>query len=359
MEQGQAEHLEYILDMMSVGIAILDATSLRIRYVNPYLYELCHTPLQAEDVPGHHINDVLPADLHEPVIYALKHSAMTGQPIRYKEVPYEGFLEARGRTYWNITVELRCTHPQTTKSGAQDTEHKPVLVITIEDVTQAVRAKLHINAIHYISSAIVGPSSLYLVLDRILQALHDMVGSRRCAVMLLDQVQSDPTRLQQKDVLRLQFVTEEPPMATIAAQKGLHSISHHWHPYTDEHILLGRVLKEHHTIIISDTETTPDITFPFLDNKGEPIRPGSALCVPIFNLQPEANTVLPGLEAEQHKQVKNVLGTIEVYHRSARGFPQEEVQLLERFAEQVGLAIRNARLFRSTRAYQCTHIFAP
>ena len=40
-----------------------------------------------------------------------------------------------------------------------------------------------------------------------------------------------------------------------------------------------------------------------------------------------------------------MLGTIEVYHRRARGFPAEEVELLEQFAQQAGLAIQNARLF--------------
>ncbi len=42
-----------------------------------------------------------------------------------------------------------------------------------------------------------------------------------------------------------------------------------------------------------------------------------------------------------------MLGTIEVYHRRPRGFPVEEVELLQRFAQQAGLAIQNARLFRS------------
>ncbi len=42
-----------------------------------------------------------------------------------------------------------------------------------------------------------------------------------------------------------------------------------------------------------------------------------------------------------------VLGTIEVYHQRARGFPAEEVKLLEQFAQQAGLAIQNARLFHS------------
>ena len=41
-----------------------------------------------------------------------------------------------------------------------------------------------------------------------------------------------------------------------------------------------------------------------------------------------------------------LLGTIEVYHRRPRGLPNEEVELLERFAPQAGLAIQNARIFQ-------------
>ncbi len=46
-----------------------------------------------------------------------------------------------------------------------------------------------------------------------------------------------------------------------------------------------------------------------------------------------------------------LLGSIEVYHRRARSFPAEEVALLEQFAQQAGLAIQTARLFRNIDRY--------
>ena len=98
-EQGQAEHLEYILDMMPVGVAILDAASLHIRYINPYLYKLFDTCLHTEEVIGHSINEILPTKLHEDALHTLRQIATTGQRTQCKEVPFEGYLEVRGRTY--------------------------------------------------------------------------------------------------------------------------------------------------------------------------------------------------------------------------------------------------------------------
>src|SRR5581483_4623187 len=72
---------------------------------------------------------------------------------------------------------------------------------------------------------------------------------------------------------------------------------------------------------------------PILDDYGGPRRPGSVVSVPILETLPEG---VPGV----------ILGTIEIYHRRARGLPIEEVQLLEQFAPQAGLAIQNARLFQ-------------
>ena len=42
-----------------------------------------------------------------------------------------------------------------------------------------------------------------------------------------------------------------------------------------------------------------------------------------------------------------MLGSIEIYHLHVGGFAAEEIELLERFSQQAGLAIQNARLFRN------------
>jgi len=344
MEPGRAEQLEYILGNVAVGVAILDPTSLRILYANSYLRSLLDKSWSSQDLRQYSAEEVIAPKCRPIIIPLLRQVAACRVPIRHSEVPYEGFLESRGRTYWRVAVEY------TSKGDDQDGKHSlPTLLITIEDVTTTVRSRLHLNAIHYISSAIAGPSSLHLVLERILQALHEMVGSKRCAIFLMDQSPPNaeiyPWRQEETSHLLLDL----PHNATMAAQHGIHQQSQNWHPQVNKHTLLGRAMSECHTIIITDTSTTPEIELPLLNKHDLPCRPGSVLCVPIF--EPRLETASTATLNEQSGSVpvntNTVLGTIEVYHRRARGFPTEEVELLERFAQQAGLAIQNARLFRS------------
>ncbi len=342
MKSGQAEQLEYILGNIVVGVAILDPTSLSVLYVNSYLHSLLDEPWSSQDLSQHSIEEVIPPKLAAKIVPLLRQVAESKEPIHHSEVPYEGFLESRGRTYWRVTVEY--------KSKFREAEHSlPTLLVTIEDVTTTVRSRLHLNAIHYITSAIAGPSSLHLVLERILQALHEMVGSKRCAVFLMDQSlpSAEIYPWGQEEISHL--LVDLPHNATMAAQHGVHQQSQDWHPQVNERTLLGRAVRERCTIIITDTSTTPEIELPLLDKKGLPCRPGSVLCVPIFEprLEPTSTITLNEQAETVPVNTNTVLGTIEVYHRRARGFPAEEVDLLERFAQQAGLAIQNARLFRS------------
>jgi PAS domain S-box-containing protein len=342
MKPGRAEQLEYILGNIAVGVAILDPTNLSIFYVNSYLHSLLDKPWSSQDLSQHSVAEVIPPKLAARVIPLLRHVAESKESIHHSEVPYEGFLESRGRTYWRVTVEY--------KSNFREIEDcLPALLVTIEDVTTTVRSRLHLNAIHYITSAIAGPSSLHLVLERILQALHEMVGSKRCAVFLMDQsipsTEMYPWGQEEISHLRVDL----PHNATMAAQHGVHQQSQGWRPQVNERTLLGRAVSERRTIIITDTSTTPEIELPLLDKNGLPCRPGSVLCVPIFEprLEPTSTITLNEQTETVPANTNTVLGTIEVYHRRARGFPAEEVDLLERFAQQAGLAIQNARLFRS------------
>ena len=127
-------------------------------------------------------------------------------------------LEKRGRTYWHISIE----HPQRTLSikasqeqdvsDLQDTTHK--LFITIQDVTNQVRSTLHVNAIHQISSAILERFSLLQVLDSILQAVQDLVGSTRCAIVLLEHTLAVNNQ-EGNNLLEMRT-----PTAVVTAQKG-------------------------------------------------------------------------------------------------------------------------------------------
>src|SRR5258708_12123694 len=102
------------------------------------------------------------------------------------------------------------------------------------------------------------------------------------------------------------------------------------------------------SLIIPDTSAWPDIEFPLLDDDGIPRRSGSVLSVPIFEPNPSSNSGKSSGVGLIHEEGngstgKTILGAIEVYHRRARGLPIEEVDLLEQFALQVGLAIQIAR----------------
>ncbi len=325
---------------------MLDSASLDIIYVNSYLTSQLDAPWNNLDISGRSAETVLPETIRQVAIPLLRQVAATGQRLQYDEVPYEGFLETKGRTYWRIVIE-RSPVTVGTKAHPRKQSKQPPLLITIEDVTDAVHSRLHLNAIHHISSAIAGASALPLVLDRILQALHEMVGSKRCAILLIDQSISDSEARFAGYDERQRSTPDLSSMVTVAAQKGMHPCSHDWHPLLNEQILLGRVVRERRTLVITDTSTIPEIELPSLDIQGEPCRPGSVLCVPIFDSYPLHSLQGNGKTGEAAELEGAVLGTIEVYHRRARGFSTQEVELLNRFAQQAGLAIQNARLFRS------------
>jgi PAS domain S-box-containing protein len=348
MNSIQPALLEHILERISVGVVILDCVSLRILYVNTYLQTLLPSSWQAQSLIGYSLKDILPDEEFKIVEPILHEVCSTDRETTFSDVPYEGFLEARGRTYWHISIE----HPQSTLSNKasveedaselQDTTHK--LFITIKDVTNQVRASLHLNAIHQISSAILERFSLPQVLDSILQAVQDLVGSTRCAIVLLEHTLAISNQ-ERDDLLEKRTQT-----AVVTAQKGLHLRSQDWHQLVNEQLLLSQVLDGQESLVIPDTDAWPSIKFPLLDDNGIPRRPGSVLCVPIF--EPDSNTrsennpaPLKKYSSDSIVAEKKILGTIEVYHRRARGLPIEEVELLEQFAQQAGLAIQSARLF--------------
>jgi PAS domain S-box-containing protein len=355
MESGQAEQLESIFQHMSVGVAIIncptDSNGLRLRYANPYLLSLLDQSQHSPSVMDRSLDQIIPQekeDLLRLALPLLQHVCSTGKRLNWSDIPYEGFLSTRGRTYWRVAIE-RSEVPESPSTGERR-ETNDTLLVTIEDVTELARSRLYVNANDSISSAIVGPYALPLVLERILQAVQDMVGSTRCAILLIDDWESgvgaqfiEPNRGHADTAQgETHAQTETPSTVTIAAQKGVHLRSQDWHPQLSEQLLLGHVARDRSTLVIADTSTIPEMKLPLLDDGGIPRRPGSVLCIPIFEPTPDRREhVGAGLAPTQGL----VLGTIEVYHRRARGFPHEEVELLEQFAQQAGLAIQNARLF--------------
>ena len=360
MEPEQSARLEHILEHMPVGVAILDCASLRFRYANPYLLSLLEEPWRSRGVIGHGLKEVVSEEVRKVAEPVIQQVCATGQKVRFDDVPYEGSLEMRGRTYWRVSIELAPGSESSEQkseglavAGSQNVDNE--LLVTIEDVTGLVRSRLHLDAIRYISSAIAGPFALPRVLDRILQSVQELVGSTRCAVLLIDDLAS--TNEAGVSGSEEPFPAEKhntAPMVTVAAQRGMHASTKDWHPELSEQLLVGQVVRDRHSLIIPDTHKISEVTLPYLDDNGRLRRPGSVLCVPIFEPAPNPSdgedTAFNGRKGiDTHTGA--VLGTIEVYHRRARKFPAEEVELLGQFAQQAGLAIQNARLFLSIDRY--------
>src|SRR5438876_7225 len=339
--------LESIFRYMSVGVAIIDCSNWRIRYANPYLLSLLDQLQLSQVVIGRRLDEVIPEDLWVITHPFIEQVCATGRRMSWPDIPYEGFLARRGRTSWRGTIER--TEVQEPDSGRESDDAVHTILVTIEDVTELARSRLYVNAIDSISSAIVGPFALPLVLERILHAVQEMVGSTRCAILLIDDWEAGSEyRYAGPDGRAETYMgADKPSTVSIAAQKGVHLRSQDWHPQLSEQLLLGLVARDRSTLIINDTSTIPEMKLPLLDDGGTPRRPGSVLCIPIF--EPTADNPAGSFTFNGKKgpitQRGAVLGTIEVYHRRARGFPAEEVELLEQFAQQAGLAIQNARLF--------------
>ena len=312
MEPGQPAQLEHILRQMSVGVAILDCSDLRLHYANPFLLALLEQlepSGHSQDVVGHCLDEILPDELRKIAVPVLQQVCSTGQHLSWSDIPFEGFLAARGRTYWRVSIE-RTSNTSEQLPGeirhADDT-----LLVAVEDVTELARSRLYVNAIDSISSAIAGPYALPQVLDRILQAVQEMVGSTRCAILLIDHSVSG-TEFRYFDQQRQ---AETPPTVTIAAQKGMHLRSQDWRPQLSEQLLLGHIVRDRHTLVITDTSMLPEMDFPLLDDGGTPRRPGSVLCIPIF--EPTADNRAGGFLFSEKKGYISpggaVLGTIEIY----------------------------------------------
>lgn len=345
----------FILEHVPAGIALLNDTSLQVLYTNSYLNTLLNQfglPVDFLDLPGlpgSTLQDILPYSFYQQVEPVLREAASRGEALDFTDLPFEGFLETRGRTYWRVNIEpgsLETLDTALLNSLAElSSLPERLLLVTIEDVTDKVRARMHINAIHYISSAIAKGYALPHVLDHILQSVQELVGSTRCAILLLESSMAGD-----QDTAR-QLASPSPAAPTgqqgnrqlsplrvsIAVQKGLHLSSQGWNPLVGEHLMLGQVLQTRRSLVIPNTHLHPEIDFPLLDDDGVPRRPGSVLCVPIFEPGPD--------DARAGISRGAIQGTIEVYHRRVRGLPAEEVELLEQFALQVGLALQNARLF--------------
>jgi len=99
MNSVQPALLEHILERMPVGVVILDCTSLRILYINTYLQSLLPLPWHSQRLIERSLRDIVPVEEYKLVEPIIREVCLTGRGVTYTDIPYEGFLETRGRTY--------------------------------------------------------------------------------------------------------------------------------------------------------------------------------------------------------------------------------------------------------------------
>ena len=265
MEQEQTAQIEALLGCLSVGVAVLDSTDLHIHYLNAYLRTQIEKHWHLQDVIGQRIDRLLPEEVRKNVLACLHTVALTGESIEYAELPYEGFLQTRGRTHWHVTL----------KRVRETLGYLDSIVVMVEDVTEIVRSRILLNAIKHVSSAIAEAYALPQVLDRILYSVREMVSATHCAILLVEHTLPEVDEVQPTfpEVMR---------RAIFAAQYGVHVSSQDWRPIISDRLLLGRVEKERQTLVITDTAVLRDLSLPFLDEASTPHLPGSVICIPIF-----------------------------------------------------------------------------
>src|SRR5262249_802294 len=127
MEPEYTTQLQHILERMTVGAAILDCTTLRVLYANSYLVSLFPEPWRTLGLVGRQVHELLPSEIYQRAVPLFRQACTEKQNLSLAEVPYEGFLETRGRTYWRISVELAPTD--------LDHQENQALLVMLEDVT--------------------------------------------------------------------------------------------------------------------------------------------------------------------------------------------------------------------------------
>src|SRR5260370_28178863 len=105
MKPEDSRKLEYILGEMTIGVAILDCADLRVGYVNSYLLSLLEEAWHCQGVIGLRLAEIAPGEVLTVALPILQQVCSSGQSTRFCDVPYEGLLKTRGRTYGHVSVE--------------------------------------------------------------------------------------------------------------------------------------------------------------------------------------------------------------------------------------------------------------
>src|ERR1700730_7389641 len=100
MEPELSAPLEFILAHTPVGLVVLDAATMRVWYANPYFLSLLDEPWRTQSVAVHVLGYFLPINTLTVIEEKLREAIESRQALHFSDIPYEGILETRGRTYW-------------------------------------------------------------------------------------------------------------------------------------------------------------------------------------------------------------------------------------------------------------------
>jgi signal transduction histidine kinase len=152
MKTEHITQLEEILESVSIGIVILSASDLRVRYANTYILDLATELWGPQEIQDRLLTELIPEEIsHQivPVLQLLREreqeiSSQEMPSLDMSEIPFDGFLKTRGRTYWNIHIVHKMSANKT------DTSQKPedVLLLIIENITDKVHLHSQIEALH-------------------------------------------------------------------------------------------------------------------------------------------------------------------------------------------------------------------
>src|SRR5258708_40077521 len=111
--------LEHILRRMPVGVAVLDCTDLRFLYANSFLLALLDQSWRSQGGIGHTLDEVAPQGIRQAAQAVLQQVRSTAQNQTLAELPYQGFLETRGRTSWRVCIQVSTNLPHSQQAGAE------------------------------------------------------------------------------------------------------------------------------------------------------------------------------------------------------------------------------------------------
>jgi signal transduction histidine kinase/predicted hydrocarbon binding protein len=298
----QLNLLEILFDRMPMGIAIFDRDFV-LRRCNPTWAEFIdrYTPSSAgQVVPGRDLFDLAPGT--ETAMAPIIKQVLGGQTVRQEALR----LESGGIvSYWDVAFTPLMQNGEVT--GIVDvTTDATERVLAYQELEQRVADRTReLSALHDVTAVASESLELKRVLERSLSRVLTVMGCEMGAIHLLE---------------------EKEGMLRLAASQGIPSaILDEMAPVPVEGGLAGWAV-EH----------------------------GELLVVPHIAIGPRPLIAIPAADTQAYvgapmRARSRVLGVLSVVGPTGQQFSVEEVSLLSSIADEVGVAVENARLFDAER----------